>query len=117
MLQAAKDLLGTRTSLIGLAESDDRFPGDAVVVFLPDAFDPLLGIDALQHKAGGGAYEAIRVGEQRPEDVHGRLEARADQGFAGAATNQGVRVVQCFDQDVLAFLVAVDAEKPNRMSA
>ena len=46
-LQASEDLLGTRTGLIDLAESDDRFPGDAVVVFLPDAFDPLLGIDAL----------------------------------------------------------------------
>src|SRR5438876_2409440 len=31
VLQAAKDLLGTRTSLIGLAESDDRFPGAAAV--------------------------------------------------------------------------------------
>src|SRR5207249_726728 len=61
-LQTAKDLLGTRTCLIDLAESDERFPGDAVVVFLPDAFDPLLGIDTLQHKAGCRAYEAIRIG-------------------------------------------------------
>ena len=67
--------------LARLAQRDDRLPGRAIVLLFRDPFNPLPRVDTLKRQPGGGADEAVGLGQQRPEGPDGRLDPSSAVGI------------------------------------